>query len=141
MKVPILMWAFYLVRLLSTFNAVFRLANKSDKPEALPVNEIQAAFRKTTSGRLVGVFKTQLTCEDLSVSGLPQAFDWLNTAFEIVKASESTGQSIAVLNEAAATASSEKVAPTPTLDTPRAPNMLAQKLESWLVRSENLLLK
>jgi hypothetical protein len=70
----------------------------------------------------------------LSLSGLPQAFDWLNTALEIVKASGASGQTI-VFGQPSGQAASE--GNTPALVDQRAPNFLAHKLETWLVRTES----
>ncbi|KAF9526863.1 ADP-ribosylation factor family-domain-containing protein [Crepidotus variabilis] len=108
------------------------LANKCDKSNGLSIDEIRTAFTKVTTGRLISVFKSQATlqtAQNPQTSGLPQAFDWLNTALEIVQASEKTGRSITAVPQAPAGA--------PENDAQRAQTVLAHKLESWLNRSED----
>jgi len=97
------------------------LANKSDKPDALALDEIRVSFSKVISGRLVSVFRTALTEKGLETTGLPEAFGWLNLALEIAK----SGQSIIPKDL-------ELAAPNP-----RAQSTLSEKLESWLSRIEN----
>ena len=65
---------------------------------------------------------TEETCKDFKASGLSEAFDWLNLALEITKSIKESKPAPAP-------------APQPPAN-PRAPNILAHRLESWLVRSE-----
>ena len=96
------------------------LANKSDKPDAMTLDEIRKSFSKVTAGRLVSVFRTSLTDKGLETTGLPEAFDWLNLALEIAN----SGQTAIPPNL-------ESAAPNP-----RAQSTLSEKLESWLMRIE-----
>jgi len=102
-----------------------RLASKSDKPNSLSVDEIRIAFSKATSGRLASAFKVALTEEawHSRSCGIPEAFDWLHFALDI---SKSINQGKTLLSESS----------NPQFNQ-RAPNILANQLESWLTRSEN----
>lgn len=84
------------------------------------------AFARVTAGRLSSVFKTSFTeetCKNFKSSGIPEAFDWLNTSLDIAKSLKKGGPA---------------VPESPDLQAKlRAPNVLAQKLESWLTRTEN----
>ncbi len=68
---------------------------------------------------------TEESCKHFRSSGLPEAFDWLQAALDISKS----------INEGK-TPSSENSNLNPQFNQ-RAPNILANKLESWLTRSEN----
>ncbi|KIM45608.1 hypothetical protein M413DRAFT_17481 [Hebeloma cylindrosporum] len=97
------------------------LANKSDKPEAMPLDEIRISFSKATSGRLVSIFGTALTDKGLETTGLPEAFDWLNLALEIAKSSQTTAIPKGL---------------EPATPNPREQAILSEKLELWLTRIE-----
>ncbi|KAF9050479.1 ADP-ribosylation factor [Panaeolus papilionaceus] len=98
------------------------LANKTDKPGALTIDQIRIAFSKPIAGRLASIYKTSLTSQ---ATGLADAFEWLNFAFSVAKQPTPTPPQIT----APSTAN--------TIPNPRSPTTLAQKLESWLARSEN----
>jgi len=79
-----------------------------------------------TAGRLSSVFKTSFTegvCRDFRSSGVPEAFDWLSVSFDIAKSLKKGGPAIPENHY--------------LQNRLRAPNVLAQKLESWLTRNEN----
>ena len=84
----------------------------------MPLAEIRSGFSKVTSGRLVSIFKTALTEKRLEMTGLPEAFNWLNLAFESAKSSQITGA----------------IPKGPELATPdpREQSVLSEKFESWL---------
>ncbi|KAF9050481.1 ADP-ribosylation factor family-domain-containing protein [Panaeolus papilionaceus] len=98
------------------------LANKCDNPNALKIDEIRTAFSKATAGRLSTIFKTSFTTKP--PVGLTDAFEWLSFAFDVSKQASAALPPIT---------SSE----TRTMPNPRSPTDLAQKLESWITRSEN----
>lgn len=64
---------------------------------------------------------TQETCKNFKTSGLPEAFDWLNLSLDIAKSLKEGDFSI----------------PPDLQSKLRAPSILAQKLETWLIRSED----
>ncbi|KDR67804.1 hypothetical protein GALMADRAFT_216186 [Galerina marginata CBS 339.88] len=100
---------------------VLILANKSDKPNAMSLDYIRISFAKVTAGRLTSVFKTSMTGNTLVGTGLPEAFDWLQLALEISK----SGKNPSLLK-----------AVEPRMPNPRSQSTLAEKLESWLTRTE-----
>ena len=132
--IPILMLRqSILIVLNSHLISFFRLANKSDKPNAMSLDEMRINFSKAVSGHITSIFRTTLTSDinptvPNQVTGLPEAFDWLLLALEISK-------------NAAATRLASTTKPI-TIDTksllpdPRSSNTLSQKLESWLTRTE-----
>jgi len=79
-----------------------------------------------TAGRLSSLFKVSFTKEsrkNFRSSGIPGAFDWLNVTLDIAKSLKKGGPAIP-----------QKPGLQANL---RAPNVLSQKLESWLTRNEN----
>ncbi|KAG6842905.1 hypothetical protein H0H93_002907, partial [Arthromyces matolae] len=93
------------------------LANKQDLPNIVPLYKIREAFGKALSGRSSCIFGTSLT-SPMDKTGLPEAFGWLSYALE---------------NAAAG----RKTAPVqPTIPPQRDPSRLAEKVESWVTRSE-----
>ncbi|PPR07551.1 hypothetical protein CVT24_008747 [Panaeolus cyanescens] len=99
------------------------LANKSDLPGALTLDKIRIAFSKVISGRLASIYKTSLIN---TPTGLSDALEWLSFAFDVSKQPTPTPPTIKLSN-----------ASTNSMPNPRSPTDLAQKLESWLARSEN----
>lgn len=96
------------------------LANKSDLPNAMSIDEIRIPFSKVTSSRAVSVFKTSLTLDLLS-GGLPQAFEWLQIVLEMPKANAETNLPPIV----------------ETIPDLRSTNTLTEKLVAWLMRAEH----
>ncbi|PPR07554.1 hypothetical protein CVT24_008750 [Panaeolus cyanescens] len=110
-----------------SFFPILILANKFDQQNALPLEDIQSAFSKSLSGRISAVYKTSFTSKTWSATGLPNAFEWLSFALNSSKnlappRLPSIISSPPVINES----------------NPRSPANLAQRLESWLARSENV---
>lgn len=104
------------------------LANKSDKPNALSLDQIRIAFAKATSGRLTSVFKTSVTEKTLTATGVPEAFAWLQLAMEIAEGSTNNNTRLP-----------ESITVKSKVDTradvnPRSATTLAHKLEAWLMR-------
>ncbi|KAJ3485155.1 hypothetical protein NLJ89_g11923 [Agrocybe chaxingu] len=101
------------------------LANKSDLPGAMTLDEVRLGFAKATSGQLVSVFKTTLVnpSPDLKSTGLLEAFDWFRLALEISKSGPSSPLPSGKLAKLEA-------------HNPGEASSLAQKLGSWLEKAE-----
>ncbi|CAA7260771.1 unnamed protein product [Cyclocybe aegerita] len=101
------------------------LANKSDLPGAMTLDEVRLGFAKAISGQLVSVFKTTLVnpSPELKSTGLLEAFDWFKLALEISKSGPTSP------------IPSAKLAKFEVHD-PREASSLAQKLGLWLERAE-----
>lgn len=103
---------------------VLVLANKSDMPNAVPLDDIRIMFSDVLKGRIAGVFSTSITKE--GPKGLPEAFDWLGLALDIAKTAKKSGGVIPTISPATAS--------TPN---PRDPSLLAKRLGEWLQRTES----
>ncbi|KAF5328803.1 hypothetical protein D9619_011526 [Psilocybe cf. subviscida] len=102
------------------------LANKSDRANAMSIDEVRKHFAKATKGRFVGVFKTTCTpSTGLENSGLPEAFDWLNIALDISRHGKTASADI--------TDATPKQVPSINL---RETSTLASKLASWIMRAQ-----
>lgn len=84
----------------------------------MSIDEIRLKYAKALSGRTASVFKVSLT-QSLSEGGLLQAFDWLSYA----------------LNNAPP-AQLDQLAAAQVMPDLRSSNIIHQKLESWLARTE-----
>ncbi|KAG6890443.1 hypothetical protein C0992_001636 [Termitomyces sp. T32_za158] len=96
------------------------LANKQDCAQVLPFHRIQDRFGAILSGRPSCIFATSLTSK-MDKSGLPEAFEWLRFALDNASAGRIT--------------TAAKSSPRP-LPNPREANLLKEKIESWISRSE-----
>lgn len=61
-----------------------RLAHKTDLPDAHSAAEVTMLLKHLLSGRLWHVFPTTALVQ-VAASGIPEAFDWLETAVQISK--------------------------------------------------------
>ncbi|KAG2016463.1 ADP-ribosylation factor [Coprinopsis cinerea AmutBmut pab1-1] len=100
---------------------VLILANKSDLPNAMPLDDIRKVFRHATAGRIASIYRTSLPVVTKSATGLQEAIDWLALALDIASSSPKTG------------------GPAPKVElppNPRQPSALSKRLETWLHQTE-----
>jgi len=125
---PILMFVFFspflpLQKLTITLG---RLANKRDMPGAIPATVIRDKFAPVCTHHAFEVFPTSMT-ESIRDGGMPEAFAWLQGALDKPPPPVRPGPG----PESAHTVSSVI-----TLPDTRSAAALAEKLESWLARTE-----
>ncbi|KAF9478427.1 ADP-ribosylation factor [Pholiota conissans] len=102
------------------------LANKSDRRDKIPLDKIRIAFSKVISGRLAAVYSSSCTKQEpFSASGLPEAFDWLLFAMDIIKSSPSGNVQLQL----------QSLVSPPVRD-PNSDSSILEKFESWVARVE-----
>ncbi|RXW24319.1 hypothetical protein EST38_g1513 [Candolleomyces aberdarensis] len=116
---------------------VLILANKSDRPNAIPLDNVRLSFSRVLAGRISSIYATSLTTNP--PTGLAEAFDWLSMAIDIARtAKKDPGAQLSVINTPQEKSAAAQSASKPSsVTSQRDPSVLAKRLGEWLQRTES----